>query len=339
MSLATESPSAAVLQMAMGRWVSHIVGVAAELGLADQLATGPKTAQEIALAVGLHRPSLYRLLRALASVGVFVEHEDQRFAQNAFSDTLRSDVPYSVRGVCRMMNRPWTIQAWTELEHSVRSGESAFESVNGQTLFDYLATRSAELDIVYDAMGSFTTQLATAVADAYDFGDVGLLADIGGSHGTTLATFLTRFPALRGLLFEQPSVARAALGFLESLGVSERVEITDGDFFEHVPSGADAYMLQHILHDWSDADALRILKVVHTAATVGTRLLVIEAVVDASARAHPAKLLDINMLALTQGGRERTLQEWRTLLDKADFTIARVVPTGAGATVIEAIRN
>jgi hypothetical protein len=326
------------LQLASGRWVSHIVGVAAELGLADDIQQGPKSAAELAASKGLHTASLQRLLRALANLGIFAEQPDGRFAQTPMSDALRSDVPYSMRGMARMVNRPWSIRAWTELEHSVRTGESAFEHVHGKQGFDYMLEHPAEMEIFANAMGSFTAQVAVALAEAYDFSGVQKLADIGGSHGMVLAVLLAKYPALRGVLFDLAPVVEGAAPLLEARGVAARVERVGGSFFEKVPGGADAYLMKHILHDWNDADCVRILKRIHEAASPGAKLLLVEAVLEPGNAPQFAKVLDIEMLVITHGGKERTLEEWKQLLDASGFRFLRVVPTAAPASVIEATR-
>ena len=332
-------PPVAVLQLAVGRWISHIVGTCAELGLADEIQAGPASAAELAQKKGLHAPSLYRLLRALASLGIFSEQSDGRFVQTPMSDALRSDVPYSMRGMARMVNRPWSIRAWTELEHSLRTGDSAFEHVHGTQGFDYLTKHPQEMEIFANAMSSFTAQVGAAVADAYDFSSIRTLADIGGSHGMVLATVLAKYPALKGILFDLPPVVAGAESVLSSRGVASRVERVGGDFFKGVPKGADAYLMKHILHDWSDEDSIRILKRIHEAAEKGAKLLLVEGVVSDAPGSEFIKVLDIEMLAITHGGRERTLPEWQKLLEASGFTFQRVVPTASPPCVIEAVRN
>jgi hypothetical protein len=332
------SPLAAVHHLVMGRFAADIVAVAAELGLADQIQSGPKTAEEIAAAMGLHAPSLYRLLRALANFGIFTEQGDGRFGQTSMSDTLRSDVPYSMRGLARMTFRPWTIRAWTELEHTVRTGTPAFEHAHGIELFDYLTRHPEEMQIFVDAMRSFTVETGAAMSDAYDFSSIGTLADIGGSQGLLLSIVLTKYPLLRGILFDLPIVIEGAPKFLKSRGVEHRVELKAGSFFESVPSGADTYLLKHILHDWSDADCVRILKTIQAAARPGAKLLVVEAIVEDSSEPQFAKTLDIWMLAHLRG-KERTRTEWQNLLSAAGFRLSRTIPTTSFASVIEAIRE
>jgi O-methyltransferase len=332
------SPLAAAHDLVTGRFAADIVGVAAELGLADQIQSGPKTAEEIAAAMGLYAPSLYRLLRALANFGVFIEQEDGRFGQTPISDTLRSDVPYSMRGMARMNFRPWTMRAWTELEHTVRTGTPAFEHAHGMQMFEYLTQHPEEMQIFVDAMRSFTVETGAAVSEAYDFSSIGTLADIGGSQGLVLSIILTKYPSLRGILFDLPIVIEGAPKFLKSRGVEHRVELRAGSFFESVPSGADAYLLKHILHDWSDADCVRILKTIQGAAKPGAKLLVVEAIVEDSSEPQFAKTLDIWMLAHLRG-KERTRAEWQNLLSAGGFRLSRTIRTTSFASVIEAIRE
>jgi hypothetical protein len=328
-----------VLQLATGRWVAHMVGVAAELGLADMVQTGPKTVEQLADAAGLHAPSLYRLLRALASVGVFSKQEDGRFAQTPMSDALRNDVSYSMRGLARMVNRPWTISAWTNLEHSVGTGTSAFEEANGMSVFDYLTEHTVEMQIFAQAMSSFSAQIGAAVADAYDFSEIQTLADIGGSHGMVLALILASYPAMRGILFDLPGVIEGSSDFLRSRGLHQRIDLKGGNFFESVPEGADAYLLKHVLHDWSEENCLRILKNIRLAAKPGTKLLLVEFILNESDEPQFAKIADLEMLVNSPYGRERTRVEWQNLLRAGGFQITRTIPTNSGVYVIEAVRT
>ncbi len=331
-------PPAIVLQMVTGRWVSHMVGVAAELGLADVIQKSPRTAEEIAALKNLHAPSLYRLLRGLASIGIFAEQEGGKFSQTPLSDTLRSDVPYSVRGMARMVNLESTVRAWTALEHSVRTGESAFEHIHGMQGFAYFDKHPRDRDIFASAMSSFTAQIAGAVAEAYDFSQAKVLADIGGSHGMVLAGVLAKNPQLKGILFDLPGVVAGAKPLLEKHQISQRVECVGGNFFEKVPSGADIYVMKHILHDWGDSDCVRILQTIHQAANAQSKLILVESVLEEANRAQFAKILDIEMLAITHGGKERTLTEWKKLFKEAGWQFSRVIETAAPVSIIEAVR-
>jgi hypothetical protein len=328
-----------VLQLATGRWVAHMVGVAAELGLADLVQTGPKTVEQLADAAGLHAPSLDRLLRALTSVGVFTKQEDGRFAQTPMSDALRNDVSYSMRGFARMANRPWTIGAWTNLERSVRTGISAFEEAYGMSVFDHLTQHPMEMQIVAQAMSSFSAQIGAAVADAYDFSEIQTLADVGGSHAMVLALILARNPAMRGILFDLPDVIEGSSDFLKSCGLHQRIELKGGNFFESVPEGADAYLLKHVLHDWSDENCLRILKNIHAVAKPATKVLLVEFILNDSDEPQFAKVSDLEMLVISPDGRERTQADWQNLLRAGGFQITSTLPTNSSVFVIEAVRG
>jgi hypothetical protein len=325
------------MQLVTGRWVAQIVGVAAELGLADEIQRGPKTAQELAAAKDLQAPALYRLLRALASIGIFAEQEDGRFRQTPMSDTLRSDVPYSMRGVARLSNLHCIVRAWSELKRSVRTNTSGFEHAHVMQLFDYLDQHPEDMEVFADAMDGYHVLVAAAVVKAYDFSSIQTLAEIAGS--LVLAITLAKHPAMRGILFDLPPVIESASSFLRSQGVLDRVEVKGGDCLKAVPAGADAYLLQNILHWRSDEDCARILKAIHAAARPGAKLLLVEAAVEASNEPQFAKPLDIAMLVLSNGGKERTRIEWQNLLSASGFRFSRIVPTASFASVIEAIRD
>src|ERR1700756_1235632 len=224
------------------RWVADMIGVAAELELADFINVGAKTAEEIAKAKGLHASSLYRLLRGLASYGIFAEQEDGTFAQTPRSDALRKDVPYSAWGMAQLTTRPWSVRAWMELEHSVRAGTPAFEHVNGIQLFEYFDKHPNELELFAEAMRSFSVATGTAMAETYDFSGIRTLADIGGSQGFVLSLVLQMYPDMRGILFDLPAVVKGAPSFIKSYGLENRIDVRGGNFFETIPSGADAYL-------------------------------------------------------------------------------------------------
>jgi hypothetical protein len=243
-----------------------------------------------------------------------------------------------MRGMARMVNLKCGIDAWNALEHSVRTGESGFEHVHGMQGFTYFDQHPQEREIFATAMSSFTAQVGAAVAQAYDFSSMKMIADIGGSHGMVLALVLAKYPALRGLLFDRPGVVAGAKPLLEAHGVANRIECIGGDFFENVPAGADAYLMKHILHDWNDADSIRILKSIHAAAAPGSKLLLVEAILEDGNTPQFAKLLDIEMLVVTSGGRERTLAQWQGLLESSGYRFTRVVPTPSPVAVIEAVR-
>ena len=333
-----KSATQEVQDLMTARWVADMIGVAARLELADFINAGAKTAEEIAKAKGLHASSLYRLLRGLASYGIFAEQEDGTFTQTARSDALRKDVPYSAWGMAQLTTRPWSVRAWMELEHSVRAGTPAFEHVNGIQLFEYFDKHPNELELFAEAMRSFSVATGTAVAETYDFSGIRTLADIGGSQGFNLSLVLQKHPDMRGILFDLPGVVKGAPSFIKSYGLESRIDVRGGNFFESIPNGADAYLLKHILHDWSDEDCLRILKNIYAVAEPGTKLLIVDAVIGAGNEHEFAKTLDIQMLVLTHEGKERTHAEWKELLHAAGFRLTGVVPTPSFAHLVEAVR-
>ncbi len=310
-------PQAILSELINGYWVTGSIVAAAELGLADLIGDEPRRVTALAEQSGAHAPSLYRLLRALASIGLFAEDEQGRFANTPLSSALRSNVPGSMRGLARMTGR-LHLRAWPEILHSVRTGGTAVAKVFGAEVFDHLA-RDPELARIFDeAFSGYTAAVSSAVAGAFDFSRFRRVVDVGGGSGALAAAIVER--AKEGL-------ARRGLG--------DRVEAAGGDFFQSVPSGGDAYTLKMILHDWDDERSIAILKNVRRAIADGGRLLVIEAVIPPGNAPSPGKLLDVNMLVMT-GGRERTEEEYRALFAAAGFRLERVVPAHPSASVLEA---
>src|SRR5579872_4297202 len=254
-------PIARMMQLLTGRWVSASISVAAELGIADQLAEGDKTAEELATAVGADAPSLYRVLRALASVGVFAETENRRFTLTPLAACLRGDAPDSMKQFARFVAMPGAVAAWGELLHCVKTGESGLQKAFGlPNPFEYFKTHHDEAAIFDGAMTDNSRQSAPAIAHAYDFGRFRQLVDIAGGRGLLLGTILQRYPDLRGVLFDLPPVIAGAHHTLASFGLNGRCQTVGGDFFQAVPEGADAYMLKHIIHDWDDERSVAILR-------------------------------------------------------------------------------
>ena len=261
--------------MIIGSWISRAIYVAAKLRIADHLADGPRTAEELAAAAGVAPRPLYRLLRALAGVGVFAQEADGRFRLNPLAEPLREDGPDSLWAFAVMLGEE-QYRCWGDLLETVRTGEPAFERLYGRPIFDYLGEHPEQARIFDAAMSGFSGRETQAMLDAYDLSGVATLADVGGGLGTNLARILGRYPAMRGLLFDLPHVVERARPVLEAAGVSGRCDVQGGDFFETVPCGADAYLLGHIIHDWDDAKAGLILDNLRRAMPTGARLLVVE---------------------------------------------------------------
>jgi len=317
-------------------WVSQALYVAAKLKLADRLKDGPRTADELASATGTHAASLYRLLRALASVGVFAEDDGHRFALTPLAECLRSDVPGS-QWAMAVMNGEEHYLSWGELLYSVQTGKPAFEKLFGAGVFDFLSRDPEKARIFDEAMVGVHGRETAAMLDVYDFSGVRVLADVGGGNGSLLMVVLKKYPGLRGILFDLPGVAERARANLAAAGLSGRCEVAGGNFFDTVAGGADAYLLRHIIHDWDDERAIRILKNVHRAMGDGGRLLVVESVIPPGNAPSFGKLLDLTMLVIP-GGKERTEKEYRELFTAAGFRLTRIVPTAAEVCVIEGAR-
>jgi hypothetical protein len=314
-----EPSSSGVLRLIYGYQVSQAIHVAAVLGLADELADGPRAVGDLASATATHAAALLRLLRALVAVEVLREEPDGTFGLAALGDALRGPAG----ALAAFHGGPSHWAAWGQLLHSVCTGENAFRAVHGVDVWEYRAQHPEEAAIFDAAMTGFSLRVNTAVAAAHDFGRYGVIVDVGGGHGALLAGILARHPGVRGVLFDQPAVVAGAH--------AHGFEIVGGSFFESVPEGGDAYLLKSVLHDWEDEPAIEILRVCRRAARAGTALLVIE-----RQFALPAtKLSDLNML-VGPGGRERTVAEYAALLAAADYELVGETPTAADVSVIEA---
>ena len=328
-------PHVQLIQMATAYWISRIVFVAAHLKLADHLASGPRSAADLAEPTGTHARSLHRLMRTLASVGILSEGDDNRFVLTPLGDALKTGAPGSARSSILSMAGQWSWRAWEEFPYSIETGKTAMEKAWGMPIFEFLAQEPQEASYFSEAMIGIHGGEPPAVAAAYDFSRFGTIADVGGASGNMLAHILTRHPTPRGLLFDQPHVVRDAPALIEARGLSGRISIESGSFFERVPSGADAYILSHIIHDWNEDQCLTILGNCRKAMTPQSTLLIVEFVLPPGNTPHFGKLADMVMLAMP-GGEERTEQEYRTLLKKAGFTLTSVVPTESAVSVVEA---
>jgi predicted O-methyltransferase YrrM len=326
--------AAELLRMTSAAWVAQAIAVAAKLRLADLLEDGPKSFDELAAETATHPPSLYRLLRALASVGIFAENGEGRFELTPLATPLQSDVPGSVRAMCAMRGEPWFWGAWGDLLHCVTTGESAFEHRHGKGLFELLSGDPAAMSLFAEAMTSMSETESAAVLAAHDFSAAKTVVDVGGGQGFLLAAILQANPSLRGVLFDLPDTVTRAHRVFESAGVRDRLEVIGGSFFDAVPAGGDAYMLKSVIHDWDDDRAVAILANCRRAMTTSGTLLLIERVIPSGNEPSVAKWMDVNMLVAT-GGRERTEAEYRSLYASAGFELTRITATAAYMSLIE----
>jgi O-methyltransferase domain/Dimerisation domain len=334
----TQLPPAMVLyQLASAHYVSQALYVAAHLGIADHLADGPQTHETLAAQTATHAPSLRRVLRLLASAGVFAERADGRFELTPIGAALRSG-PGSFRATARLFGGPMVWQSWGDLLTTVRTGEPAFRRIFKTDSFGYFADHPEDAAVFDEAMGSFTAMISGAVASAYDFSALRAVIDVGGGDGRLLTGILRAYPRLRGTVFDLPRLAEGAERQIADAGLTDRSRFVGGDFFEAVPDGFDAYLLKHVIHDWDDACAVRILENCRCAMGPEAKLLIVEGVypprIDNSPESRGAAANDVNMLVCT-GGRQRSEAEFRELYAAAGFHLTRIVPTMAASCVIE----
>jgi hypothetical protein len=309
--------------------------VAAKLNLADHLAAGPQSADALAGLTETHAPSLYRLLRTLASLGILTEDATHRFALTPVGDALKTGAPGSARAtILTIASEPW-VRGVAQLLYSVQTGKSGFEKMLGMPIFDWLAKNPEDASLFSETMVGIHGGEPPAVAAAYDFSGMRTIVDVGGATGNLLTTILGRYPGSSGILYDLPHVVRDAPALIQARGLTDRVTIQAGSFFDKVPSAGDAYLLSHILHDWSEEQCLTILGHCRRAMSSSSRLLIIEMVLPPGDTPHPGKMLDMMML-VGPGGQERTEQEYEALLAKAGLRLTRIVPTASPVSVVEA---
>jgi hypothetical protein len=328
-------PSAALLQMMSGFWVSAAIYAVAKLGLADYLADGPVSVDDLAQKVDSHPGALYRLLRALASAGLFTEVESRRFALTPLGECLRTGVPGSLRSYA-ITAKEMGWEPWGQLLHSIKTGGTAFEHVHGMGYFDYLKERPELAGLFNEAMTGFVTMNGFAVAEAYDFTLMSKIVDVGGGHGALTSAILKKYPKMSSIIFDLPDVVEGTGKKLRAAGVSDRCECVGGDFFKDVPSGGDVYLMASIIHDWDDDRAIAILKNCRRAMSDSAKLLLVEMVIPPGDVPFFGKLLDLMML-VNFGGRERTEAEYKDLLAAAGLRLTKIMPTRTPSSLIEAV--
>ena len=328
-----ESPQRRLSQMLSGYWVAQAIYAVAKLGIPDLLEAAPKTAEELASATGTQARALYRLLRALASVGVFAEKGQGTFALTYLGAGLVSNAPGSQHAVALMMGEEH-YRAWGEILYSLRTGKPAFDHVYGKPIFAYLTEHPEQARIFDAAMTGVHGAETKPMIRAYDFSGIGTLVDVGGGNGSVLCAVLKQHGKLKGILYDRPDVVERARENIAAAGLAQRCEAVGGNFFDAVPPGGDAYLLRHIIHDWDDEQATAILRNCRKVMNPGSRLLVIESVIPPGNNPFFGKLLDLTMLIIP-GGLERTEAEFRQLYSAAGFRLSRIVPTETEVSIIE----
>ena len=330
-------PEQLLMQMATGKWVSKALSLVADLAIPDRLTAGPRSADDLAKETAVNADALYRLLRAAAGFGVLTELPERRFENNALSNLLRSDVQGSMRGMIRWLGEDSAWQAWGGLDYSVKTSQPAFDHVLGVQVFEHFQQHPEAGQVFNDAMVGFTAMTGPAVAEAYDFSAFKQIVDVGGGHGALLAAIAGKHPGPRGVVFDRPEVVAGAPALVASQGLSGRIETAGGDFLSAVPAGADAYIMKHIIHDWDDERSTTILSNCRRVMSPGGKVLIVEQIVTDRPDAALVKLIDLEMLVMTTGGRERTEREFAQLLATAGLRMTRIVPTHSPVSIVEAV--
>ena len=326
-------PEAAILQILINFWMSRAVQIIAKLGIPDLLKDGPKSVEELATATETHAPSLYRVLRALVSVGV-VSRENGRFGLTPISETLVTDRPGTMRWFAISELGQEHYPAWGNLMHSVKTGEIAFDNLFGMDIWKYFAKNNEDGTLFNNSMNATSAVANEAITSRYDFSNFRTLVDVGGGYGGLISGILKKTPQLKGVLFDSPAVIEGARERIAAAGLADRCETVGGNFFQSVPAGGDAYIMKWIIHDWDDDRSIQILENCRKQMPADARLIVIDTVVPENDEPDFSKFFDLNMLVMT-GGKERTETEFRELFNAAGFKLLRVIPTDFPTSIIE----
>jgi len=330
---ASLAPEKALETFIMGEAVSRCLQVLAKLLIADRLAQSPETAEVLARETSTHAQSLYRVLRTVASVGVFREDEQGRFHMTPTAELLRTDVPDSMQPWLVLRGEEWHRSSWNKLYATVSTGETAFNIAHNEGLFDHLKHDPDAATVFNKAMAA-TKGFTQSIVDAYDFSGTQKIIDVGGGYGSLLSAILQKNTHLQGILYDTKKVTTEARKGIEDAGLASRCEIIAGDFFSSVPSGADTFLLRRIIHDWDDEKSIKILKNCRQAMDNGGKLLLAETIIEHGNALSPGKFYDIDMMVMV-GGLERTLDEYSVLFEAAGFTLTNVVSTKSNMSIME----
>jgi hypothetical protein len=334
--MAGEQPLAQLMRMVNGYQVSQAIHVAVSLGIADLLADGARPSDELAVACGAHPQPLYRVLRALAAAGVLHEDDERRFSLTEVGAPLRTDHPQTIAPWAALMGRAYFQEAWSHLLDGVRTGETPFVALHGESVWSYRGSLPEENAAFNQAMGAISNIAIGPLLAAYDFSKFGTIVDVGGGNGTLLAAILRQATRSRGIVFDLPHVVEGAGDVLRAAGVADRCETAAGSMFDSVPAGGDAYVMKNILHDYEDGPCEQILAGVRRAMGEDARLIVLERIVGPPNGDLATKLSDLNMFVLP-AGRERTEDEWASLFARTGFRLSSITRTAGTTHVIEAV--
>ena len=325
------SPEEQMMQWITSKWITKPIYIISELGIADLICDGPKSIKTLAKDTNTHAPTLYRILRALSSVGVFIEMENQKFGLTPLAECLFSN---SLRPIARMFLSDWHDKVWSGLSHTVKTGEPAFDYTFGKSSFEWFEENPVERSILDQGQGSKAVGFVKAVLKTYDFSNFKSICDIGGGQGIFLIHLLAEYPDILGYVADLPGAVLSAKKAIAKANLKSRCKAIPYDFYKETPPRCDAYFLVNILHDWDDEICVRILKNITTAMNGNTRLWIIEYILEPEPGFSVAKLLDIEVLVMG-GGRERSITEYKTLLGTAGIEVSRIIPIKGGPTMLE----
>jgi len=325
------SPPAQIMKFIVGKWISKPIYVAAELGIADMLADHPKSIEELAHATHSHAPFLYRMMRALASVGIFFETEGQRFELTPMAECLKAD---AMRSIALLFNSEWSDKAWGHFMDSVKTGNTAFEKAYGMEISDWLARTPQAARIFNEANAIKAAGSHNVIVDVYDFSGIRTLTDVGGGTGALITEILNSNLLMKGFVADISSVIQEAKKTFQAHGIEDRCQAIECDFFKKIPFGSDIFLMSNILHDWPDEQCRKILTNCRRAMKKDSKLLVVEMIIPLGNKPSIAKLLDLEMLVMT-GGRERTKAEFKNLFELSGFKLSRIIPTKESLCIIE----
>ena len=331
-------PAIAMLRFLGGFRIARIIYVVAELGIADLLVDGAKTSAELAQATQTHESSLYRVLRSLASVGIFAQDDDGKFKLTPAAKYLAGDTPGSLRDAIKFLGQDWHWQVWGELPYSIKTGKPAFDRLFGQGLFEYYLDPEAA-KTASNSKVSISSRASNSLMANYDFSSTSTLVELGifAGAGSTIIPLLKAYPEMKGILLDFESAIAVAQPAIEQAGLTERCQLVSGNCVETVPSGGDTYILMFVIHNWDDEQAIKILQNCREAMTDTGKLLLVEMIMPEGNEPFVGKLIDLESLLTTPGGRERKEDEYRDLLVKAGLKIARIIPTQTANSIIEAV--
>jgi hypothetical protein len=322
-------------QMIFGGWVQQTITVAAKLSVADLLKEGPLSHEQLAELTDSHPETIYRLMRALSSVGLFTELDNKTFALQPLGTFLQSETPGSMRALALLFGEKWHRDSWSNLLYSVRTGKNAFLEVHGQSFFEYMVENPEAGEVFNNAMMALSNMLVPFLR-SYDFSEFNRVIDVGGGYGGIMAAILTQNPHLKGTVFDLPPVIEGTLQNMRTAGLEHRCDCVAGNFFESVPPGGDVYLLKHIIHDWGDDEAITILRHCRRQIHDNGRLILLEAVIEPGDAPHPSKFMDLEMI-VSVVGKERTENEIKALFKESGFKLSRIIPTPTPVAIIEAI--